>query len=73
LASSGFQADIRALQKNLDARHQVCRFPVKIHDLVVFVMLFYREAKLTPLNLFCLLIFCHEYDALCIFVEENEA
>lgn len=23
LASSGFQADIRALQKNLDARHQV--------------------------------------------------
>ncbi len=28
LASSGFQADIRALQKNLDARHQVCRSPV---------------------------------------------
>jgi hypothetical protein len=48
LASSGFQADVRALQKNLDARHQVCRFPVKIHDLVVFVMLFYREAKITP-------------------------
>jgi hypothetical protein len=48
LASSGFQADIRALQKNLDARHQVCRFPVKIHDLDIFVMPFYREAKLTP-------------------------
>ncbi len=73
LASSGFQADVRALQKNLDARHQVCRFPVKIHDLVVSVMLFYREAKITPLNLFCLLTFCHEYDALCIFVEENKA
>ncbi len=34
---------------------------------------FFFTGKQNSLLLFCLLTFCHEYDASCIFVEENEA
>ncbi len=46
LASSGFQADIRALQKNLDARHQVCRSPVIFFsEFSCFSCVWIREEK----------------------------